>query len=204
MNTDDTRAFSLLKTPAYNGTYSSLLRIFNFFSKIIKLLVCGALDLTDGGGSLIFAVLIKSRSRSSREGTPGWAIEFPFCWEGLGALVRHGRLKMLLNCSYWSQDTFREQFKVSHVMVIVKLEPPGRGHWPMVSTWPLRPLTMWICPYCSDLKKLNAKMCLIASETIIMTIIQTEDTCNVNKMWFWGQLYYFGSISIEMHCIAGC
>ena len=124
----------------------SLLRIFNFFSKIIKLLVCGALDLTDGGGSLIFAVLIKSRSRSSREGTPGWAIEFPFCWEGLGALVRHGRLKMLLNCSNWSQDTFREQFKVSHVMVIVKLEPPGRGHWPMVSTWPLRPLIMWIRP----------------------------------------------------------
>ena len=112
--------------------HSSLLRIFHFFSKIIKLLVCGAQGLTDEGGSLIFAVLFKSTSRSSREGRPDWAIEFPFCREGLGGLVRHGSFKMLLNCSYWSQDTFREQFKVSHAMVIVKLEPPGRGHWPMV------------------------------------------------------------------------
>ena len=102
--------------------------------------------------------------------------QIPYCREGLGGLVRHGSFKMLLNCSYWSQDTFREQFKVSHVMVIVKLEPPGRGHWPMLSTWPLRPLIMWIRQYCSDLCKLNAEMCLLASETIFMTIIQTEDT----------------------------
>ena len=50
---------------------TSLLRIFHFFSKIIKLLVCGALGLTDEGGSLIFAVLFKSTSRASREGRPG-------------------------------------------------------------------------------------------------------------------------------------
>ena len=107
-----------------------------------KLLLCRALDLTDGGGSLIFAVLFKSRSRASKEDIPVSAMEFPFCRESLGGLVRPGSLKMLLNCSNWSQDTCREQFKVSHVMVIVKLEPPGWGHWPMVSTWPLRPLIM--------------------------------------------------------------
>ena len=112
-----------------------------------KLLLCRALDLTDGVWSLIFAVLFKSRSHASREGKPGWATKFPLCRKGMGALVRPGSLKMLLNCSNWSQDTYCEQFKVSHVMVIiVKLEPPGWGHWPMVSTWPLRPLIMWICP----------------------------------------------------------
>ena len=132
--------------PALSKVFISLLQVLDFFSKIIKLLLCHALDLTDGGGSLIFAVLFKPRSRASREDIPGWAIEFPFCREGLGGLVRHGSFKMLLNCFYWSQDTFREQFEVSHVMVIVKLEPPGRGHWPMVSTWPLRPLIMWIRP----------------------------------------------------------
>ena len=109
-----------------------------------KLLLCRALDLTDGVWSLIFAVLFKSRSHASREGRPDWAMEFPFCREDLGGLVCNGSFKIHLNCSNWSQDTFREQFKVSHVMVIVKLEPPGRGHWPMVSTWPLRPLIMWI------------------------------------------------------------
>ena len=48
-------------------------------------------------------------------------------------------------------------------------------------------------------------MCLLASETIIMTIIQTEDMCLVDKIWFWGvrfQVYYSESIYIEVHCIA--
>ena len=98
--------------------YTSVLRYELNLMDPYKLLLCHALDLTDGGWSLIFAVLFKSRSRASREGKPGWATKFPLCRKGMGALVRPGSLKMLLNCSNWSQDTFCEQFKVSHVMVI--------------------------------------------------------------------------------------